>query len=160
LSPSQEDSVPPPTSSNRIGNRLLDLLSRAEYQHLAHAVEVVSLVQGQALYRQNGPLSHVYFPKSGMLSVIIVMDSGNVVETATIGREGMLGIMALLGLEVSMVTATSQVPGESVRIPVTALLQAMKPGGSLERLLPCRTRIRRWRATPCTRSKRGCVAGC
>jgi CRP-like cAMP-binding protein len=130
--------VPPPTSSNRIGNRLLDLLSRAEYQHLAHAVEVVSLVQGQALYRQNGPLSHVYFPKSGMLSVITVMDSGNVVETATIGREGMLGIMALLGLEVSPVTATAQVPGESVRIPVAALLQAMTPGGSLERLL------RRW----------------
>jgi CRP-like cAMP-binding protein len=80
-------------------------------------------------------LPHVYFPKSGVLSSVIALGEGRVVEAATIGNEGMVGIPALLGLDFTSATATSQVPGDSLRIPTPSFLQAIKPSGPLDRIL-------------------------
>jgi CRP-like cAMP-binding protein len=80
-------------------------------------------------------MSHVYFPTSGMCSVVAVTDDGKVVETATVGNEGMIGIPVLLGLDFSPSTAISQVSGTGLRMPAPSLLRALGAGGSLDRLL-------------------------
>jgi CRP-like cAMP-binding protein len=58
-----------------------------------------------------------------------------VVEAATIGNEGMVGLPALLGLDFTTATATSQVPGDSLRIPTPSFVQALKRSGPLDLIL-------------------------
>jgi CRP-like cAMP-binding protein len=80
-------------------------------------------------------LPDVYFPKSGVLSSVIGLGDGRIVEAATIGNEGMVGIPALLGLDFTAATATSQVPGDSLRIPTTSFVQVLRRSGPLDRTL-------------------------
>jgi CRP-like cAMP-binding protein len=124
-----------PKPNPRTGNRLLDRLSEDEYDRLGRQCEMVSLAQQEEVYRQYGPLSHVYFPVSGVLSTVVLTEEGEQIEAATVGNEGMLGIAALLGLDFSPVAATCQVPGQSLRLPVPCLRRVAQPGGALDRLL-------------------------
>src|SRR5262245_33401654 len=124
-----------PTTPTRTGNRLLDRLPADESSRLLTLAETVSLHNLEQVHQQDAPLPHVYFPKSGVLSSVIAAGDGGVVEAATIGNEGMVGIPALLGLDFTTAAVTSQIPGESLRIPTPAFLQAMKQGGPLDILL-------------------------
>jgi CRP-like cAMP-binding protein len=123
------------TTPNRTGNRLLDRLPYKEYKNLLSQLETVSLAHEKEVYRQNSPLSHVYFPKNGVFSTVILMEDGERIEATAIGKEGMVGVSAVLGLDFSPVTTALLVPGECLRLPAPALLQAVKPGGELDWLL-------------------------
>jgi CRP-like cAMP-binding protein len=127
--------MPKRTNPNRTGNRLLDRLPEPEFNRLLPSWETISLPHGSEVCRQDGPMSHVYFPTSGMCSVVAVTDEGKVVEAATVGNEGMIGIPVLLGLDFSPSTAISQVSGKGLRMSATDFLQRMEAGGSLDRLL-------------------------
>ncbi len=127
--------MPKPASPNRTGNRLLDRLPEDVSKRLLPSWETVSLPHGLELYRQDGPLSHIYFPTSGMCSVVSVTDDDKLVEAATIGYEGMIGIPVVLGLDFSPIKAVSQVSGKGLRMPLLPFLQAMEPGGPLDSLL-------------------------
>jgi CRP-like cAMP-binding protein len=124
-----------PAPRNRTGNRLLDRLPPDESDRLLALAEPVSLRHLEQLFEQDGPLPHVYFPKSGVLSSVISLGEGRVVEAATIGNEGMVGIPALLGLDFTIATATAQVPGDSLRIPTPSFMEAMRRGGPLDLIL-------------------------
>jgi CRP-like cAMP-binding protein len=89
------------------------------------------------VYREDGlgGLSHVYFPTSGMISLTVLMEDGREVEAGTIGNEGMIGLSVAQGLDFSPTKAISQISGEGMRIPTSAFLKAMKPGGTLDKLL-------------------------
>ena len=52
--------------------------------------EVVELRSAEVLYEPGDALTHVYFPLSGMVSLVAVMHDGRAVETMTIGREGVI----------------------------------------------------------------------
>ncbi len=123
------------TLRKRIGNRLLDCVPVEELDRLRPVWEVVSLGQAEELYRQDGPLSHVYFPLSGIYATVVSLEDGRVVEASTVGNEGIIGIAAVLGLGFSPKTATTPVPGDCLRLPVNALHSALKPGSALDRVL-------------------------
>ena len=127
--------MPKSATPHRTGNRLLDRLPEADYNRLLPSWETVSLPHGHEICRQNGPMSHVYFPTSGMCSVVGVTDEGKVVETATVGNEGMIGIPVILGLDFSPNTAISQVSGKGLRMPAPSFVRAMEAGRPLDRLL-------------------------
>src|SRR5262249_6182532 len=124
-----------PAPRTRTGNRLLDRLPADESSRLLPLAETVSLSNLEQLHQQDAPLPHVYFPKSGVRSSVIAAGEGGVVEAATIGNEGMVGIPALLGLDFTTAAVTSQVPGESLRIPTLSFIQALKQCGPLDLLL-------------------------
>jgi CRP-like cAMP-binding protein len=124
-----------PATPTRTGNRLLDRLPADESSRLLPLAETVSLRNLEQLHQQDAPLPHVYFPKSGVLSSVIASAEGGVVEAATIGNEGMVGIPALLDLDFTTAAVTSQVPGESLRIPTPSFVQALKQSGPLDVLL-------------------------
>lgn len=75
-------------------NRLLAALSPADFTLLSPHLKDSHLKQGLVLQEAGDPIERIYFPKSGMISLLAVMEAGNGVETATIGREGAVGIMA------------------------------------------------------------------
>jgi hypothetical protein len=70
------------------GNRLLATLDRTDFELLAPHLCNVPLVQGFALQEQEAPVEKVCFPVSGVISLISVMEGGEVIETAMVGREG------------------------------------------------------------------------
>jgi CRP-like cAMP-binding protein len=97
-------------------NRLLAALQPADFSLLAPHLKVTRFKQGAVLQEAGDPISQVYFPESGMISVLAVMQGGNGIETATIGREGAVGIMAGLGSRRAAGRAVIQVEGESSQI--------------------------------------------
>jgi len=59
---------------------------------------------------------YVYFPTSGIISALTVLENGMMIEFATVGREGTTGVPVFLGMRDSNMALVSQVPGESLRM--------------------------------------------
>ena len=70
----------------------------------------VSLPQGDVLIEAGDEVDQIYFPHYGMLSLLAVLRDGKAIETATVGREGVVGAMAGLGLYKSLVRVVVQMP--------------------------------------------------
>src|SRR5262245_2649262 len=79
---------------------------------IGHDLKQVPLAQGQALYEPGEPIDQIYFPQSGMISLLVVAKNGAATETATIGREGAVGLHGALGKRLSFTRATTQIPGK------------------------------------------------
>ena len=78
-------------------NRLLEALPPAAYARLQKHLHMNIGVTGRTLQAQGSPVTDVYFPNGGVFSVTNEMRDGALVEVATVGREGMLGIGVFLG---------------------------------------------------------------
>lgn len=97
-------------------NRLLELLPGADRERLLPTLQHVHGTYGQTVFERNEPIYHVDFPLAAVISVVVIMGDGSIVETATVGNEGMVGLPLLLGTERSTVRAFYQVPGPSLRM--------------------------------------------
>jgi hypothetical protein len=85
--------------SNWPRNRLLLALASRNLKRLMPELEHVRCQREQVLIDADGSLDHVFFPDSGVVSVVAVYADGSVIEMATIGREGCTGVQAILGAE-------------------------------------------------------------
>jgi CRP-like cAMP-binding protein len=106
----------PQIPSHDLGNRLLGALSVENLRLLEPHLTSISMPQGTILSEAGDEIDQVYFPKSGMVSMLAVTKNGKAIETATIGREGVVGAMAGLGLYHSQVRIVVQLPIEALRI--------------------------------------------
>ncbi len=125
----------PRAPRKRTGNRLIDSLPSREIEQLESQWQVISLKLTEEICRQDRPLSHVHFPVSGIYSTVIRMADGRVVEASTVGKEGMIGLSAVLGLTFSHKTATTPVPGDCLRLAVPSLRPLLQTGNALGALL-------------------------
>ena len=73
-------------------------------------------------------MEHVYFPHNGMFSLLNIMRNGKATETATVGREGVVGAMAGWGLFKSLVLVNVQLPMTASRIPSAAFRKIVTLG--------------------------------
>ena len=80
-------------------NRLLSALPREVLSSLRPHLKPVSLPRGRVLCDAEEPLKRIYFVEAGVVSLVSVFEDGTTAEMATVGREGMVGIGALLGGE-------------------------------------------------------------
>jgi CRP-like cAMP-binding protein len=78
-------------------NRLLAALPSVDYDRIARHLRLESTVVGEPLHEHGHRISDVYFPNGGVFSITNRMRDGALVEVATVGREGMLGIGVFLG---------------------------------------------------------------
>jgi CRP-like cAMP-binding protein len=112
-------------------NRLLMILDHADFGLLAPHLPVVSLVQGQVLQEEEARVEKVYFPLSGVVSLVSVMEGGEVVDTATVGREGAIGAFGGLGPWNAFTRAVVRLPGAAAVISVSNFQAAV---GQSERI--------------------------
>jgi CRP-like cAMP-binding protein len=98
------------------GNGLLDRVPSHEQTPLMAYCQIIELRAGEILYQPDDPLTHVYFPLSGMVSLIAVMRDGRAVETMTIGREGVVATSASGYVDPAFSRFMVQVPGTAVRV--------------------------------------------
>ena len=109
-------------------NRLLRALPLDNLNWLRNQLERVECKSKQILLDADSSLDHVFFPDSGVISVVAVYANGDIIEMATIGREGFTGFQAIFGAESSSVRFLVQIPGSAARISRTAfagLMEAM-----------------------------------
>jgi CRP-like cAMP-binding protein len=78
-------------------NRLLAALPDVDYRRIRHHLQVNSVRTGETLQEGGARVTDVYFPNGGVFSVTNRMRDGALVEVATVGREGMLGVGVFLG---------------------------------------------------------------
>jgi CRP-like cAMP-binding protein len=97
-------------------NHLLAALPIEERELLLPNMERVPLPLGDVIYEADERIRYVYFPTSGVVSVLCTTDDGASIEAATVGMEGMTGIPVFLGVDVSPNRALVQVAGEAVRM--------------------------------------------
>jgi CRP-like cAMP-binding protein len=79
------------TSGSVGSNRLLDELKPADFWLLAPNLKDVSISQGGVLQELGEAIQYVYFPRSGTISLLAVMQNGSAIETASVGCEGAVG---------------------------------------------------------------------
>jgi CRP-like cAMP-binding protein len=116
-------------------NRLLAALDSTDFALLQGRLRKVSLEQEQVLQQQEELVEHVYFPLKGVISLVSVMDSGEVVETATIGREGTLGAFGGLGQWRAFSRARVQIPGTAATMTVDSFQLAASQSVGLRNLI-------------------------
>ena len=104
------------SQSDPMENKLLGGLPREQFNLLAPHMVSVSFTQNTILLESSEEVDQVYFPHNGMLSLLAVMRDGKAIETATVGREGVVGAMAGLGLYRSMVRVVVQLPMTATKI--------------------------------------------
>jgi CRP-like cAMP-binding protein len=97
-------------------NRLIMALPSGDRKRLLEALQPVSLTVGQSLYEAREPITFVYFPLSGVHSIVSRRTEGDAVEVAAVGNEGMVGIPVFLGGTSTPDEAFCQVPGDLLRM--------------------------------------------
>jgi CRP-like cAMP-binding protein len=89
-------------------------------------LEQIPCEREQVLLDVDSSLDHVFFPDSGVVSVVAVYADGSIIEMATVGREGCTGFQAILGAKESSVRFLVQIPGSAVKMSRTAFTRAVK----------------------------------
>ena len=116
-------------------NHLLAALPAAELKRLGPHLERVPLPLGAALYESGGAQRHVYFPESGIVSLLYVMNDGSAAEIAVVGSEGMVGIALFMGGGTTPSRAVVQSAGGAWRLAAARIKAEFARGGPLQRLL-------------------------
>jgi len=117
------------------GNQLLAALPRRDLERLRPQLETVPLGLKERIYEPNTPIPYIYFPNSGVTSILTTMKNGKAAEVGVVGNEGMLGLPVFLGTDRSSGQSFSQVPGESLRLGADAFRAAIQRSRELVDLL-------------------------
>lgn len=91
-------------------NRLLTVLPAELYAQIAKDLRLIEVVVGKTLLEHGTPVRDVFFPNGGVYSVTNLMRDGELVEVATVGTEGMLGVSVFLGDTMGTGRTLQQVP--------------------------------------------------
>src|ERR1700730_14205924 len=111
--------------SNWPRNRLLLALPSRDLNRLLPELEHITCHREQVLMDADSALDQIFFPDSGVVSVVAVYADGSIIEMATIGREGCTGVQAVFGAKSSSVQFLVQIPGSAAKIPRAAFTRAM-----------------------------------
>ncbi len=120
---------------NQPVNRVLAALPKADYERIMAQTERVLLETRQLAYDVNKPIKFVYFPLTGVFSLVTFLEDGDGVEVATVGNEGMIGLPLFLGVDRTSGKAFTQVPGDSLRITEAAFKKEIGRQGALTQTL-------------------------
>ena len=116
-------------------NHLIDLLPRPARQRLLAACTSVDLVLAEVLSEPGDPTRYVYFPTSGYISLVALIDGSPGLEVGMVGREGLLGAQLVLGTGGSPLRALVQGQGTALRIGARAFRGQLALGGALPSVL-------------------------
>ena len=103
-------------ASYRPRNRLLLALPPRNLKRLLPVLEPISCPRELVLMDAESSLDYIFFPEAGVISVLAVYADGNMIEMATIGREGCTGTQAILGAKISSARLLVQIPGSAMKL--------------------------------------------
>ena len=86
--------------------------------------EEVELVRGTILHLSGSTIRHIYFPTSGIISLLAVTQAGEQIETAIVGREGVVGASVAIFGRLALGQATVQIAGAALKVRRDTFLKA------------------------------------
>lgn len=116
-------------------NRLLAALAPEDLALISPHLVPIELERGRLLYDPGDRIDTVYFPQDGVISLMTLMENGAAIESATIGREGALGLRAAIGPRQSLSRAIVQTPCSALRISAVHLHEAWERCARLRELI-------------------------
>src|SRR3954470_8180433 len=119
----------------QVQNRLLACLSGEDQALIASQLVQIDLERGRLLYDPGDRIDHVYFPHDGVISLMTLMENGAAIESATIGPEGALGLMAAVSPRQSLSRAIVQTPLKAAKISAERLHEAWVKSPRLQHLV-------------------------
>jgi CRP-like cAMP-binding protein len=99
-----------------VGNLLLASLPPEEFRQLAPRLKRVGLETGERLYEPEEAVTFIHFAEGGLLSLLSTMEDGASIEVGALGREGLGGVLVLLGADVAAHTAAVRVGANALRL--------------------------------------------
>lgn len=121
--------------SARTNNRLLDGLPARDRSHVLAVCEEVGLTIGDVLQEPDEKIRHVYFPVSGMISLLVPVKGHGNLEVALVGTEGFVGTPTVLGVQSSPLQGLVQGSGSALRLSAHALRRELKESAAMRRTL-------------------------
>lgn len=112
-------------------NRVLASLSAVEMNRLQPHLSPVILKLNRTLQDAGQPVDTVYFLEEGICSTVVTMETGNTVEVGITGRDGFVGLPALLGTRFSPNRAFMQISGHGFSVKAKVLQQTCEVSSEL-----------------------------
>lgn len=124
-------------AAHRVGpkNRILAALTPEELERLAPHMETVRIPQSKVLYEAGETINNLYFPNSGMLSLLSMSEDGTTIEVGMVGTEGVVGIPVLLEISTTPYAAMAQLESDVIRIKGQVIKSEFARSGRLNQLL-------------------------
>lgn len=116
-------------------NQLLGALTAPELAPLLPHMTPTGLALGTVLYDPGSKMDDVYFPVSGVVSLLYTLEDGHTTELALVGNDGCIGIALLLGGQTTPSQAVVQIAGFAYRISASAVVAEFRNGGGTTRVL-------------------------
>jgi CRP-like cAMP-binding protein len=99
-----------------LANKLLANLPGTDFDLIRPHLNIGAFRQGTVLADVGNEIDQVYFPLSGMISLLAVLREGKAIETSTIGSNGVFGAEVAFGLFESGIRAIVQIPMSAATI--------------------------------------------
>ncbi len=116
-------------------NRLLAALPAKEYKRLLPKLKETSLIYTETIYEPGDVIRRVYFPDSGIVSLLSSVGENSLLEVGIVGNEGFIGLPVFLGVKTSNNRAIVQGAGVALEMKTADFLAECKNGGALPSLL-------------------------
>ena len=116
-------------------NRLLLALPSRDLKRVMPELEHIPCERAEVLLDADSSLDHVFFPDSGVISVVAVYSDGSIIEMATIGREGFTGVTTVFGAKISSFRLLVQIPGSAAKMSRAAFTRSMDSMPSFRSLM-------------------------
>lgn len=116
-------------------NAILAALPADELDRLRRDLELVDAEVREQVYEPGGAIPEVYFPLGSVFSMVGMADERVLVEVATVGREGMVGLPVFLGAASTPHAAFCQIAGTAVKVTAHGLRQVLADDGALHEAL-------------------------
>ena len=108
-------------------------MPRSDLKRLLPQLEPVSLKLGEVLYEPGSRIRHCYFPNEGVVSLLTVLEPHKAAEVGMVGREGLVGMSAAVGINVSQLRAVVQGAGSAMRMTAAGLQKEFAASDALHR---------------------------
>jgi CRP-like cAMP-binding protein len=118
-----------------IGNRILAALPAEQFARIQPHLFTVRLKRDEMLYITGDEIRYVYFPTSGLTSLLSTTETGSTVEVAMVGNEGIIGLPVILKNKLIPYEVTVQTETDAYRIKAEDLQGEFNRGEALHELI-------------------------
>jgi CRP-like cAMP-binding protein len=122
-------------ATNFRANNLIASLPEQELRALTPLFRLVELTFEEPLYEYRGAIESVYFPLDSVVSSLVLMEDGSAIETAMIGREGLVGVASLLGRPDARLWTRVTVGGTALSLDRRYLNRLFTESSSVQRVV-------------------------
>ena len=105
-------------------NLLLNQLGHDDFNRLEPYLKITPFTQHTILFEAEQEIERVYFPSGGVVSLVVTLETGEMVEAAMVGSDGVVGASAALNGRISLSRGIVQLAGDIVVCSIDGLKSA------------------------------------